>query len=150
IIKQVEDDFGSIDILINHAAVEPRVSLLDMDEWDWHRVLDVNLTGTFLTMQSVGRVMREKGSGVIVNLVTAPASGSRNEAAYTASLHGLIGLTRQASLELSEYNIHVHAVGTGIAEFHHADAGIPRSLIEAVLYLCKSSLNGQIVNVEER
>jgi len=150
IIKQVEDDFGSIDILINHAAVEPRVSLLDMDEWDWHRVLDVNLTGTFLTMQSVGRVMREKGSGVIVNLVTAPASGSRNEAAYTASLHGLIGLTRQASLELSEYNVHVHAVGTGIAEFHHAEAGIPKSFIEAVLYLCKSSLNGQIVNAEER
>ena len=48
VVKQTEDDFGKIDILINHAAVEPRVNLLDMDEWDWHRVLDVNLTGAFL------------------------------------------------------------------------------------------------------
>ncbi|HLE90550.1 MAG TPA: SDR family NAD(P)-dependent oxidoreductase, partial [Anaerolineales bacterium] len=64
IVKQVQDDFGSMDILINHAAVQPHVSLLDMDEWDWHRVLDVNLTGAFLMIQSVGRVMRAKGSGV--------------------------------------------------------------------------------------
>ena len=53
IIKQVEDDFGQIHILINHAAVEPKSPLLDMDEWDWHRVLDVNLTSAFLAMQSV-------------------------------------------------------------------------------------------------
>jgi NAD(P)-dependent dehydrogenase (short-subunit alcohol dehydrogenase family) len=55
VVKHVEDDFGRIDILINHAAVEPRVSLLDMDEWDWHRTLDVNLTGAFLMIQSAGR-----------------------------------------------------------------------------------------------
>jgi len=53
VVKQVEDDFGRIDILIHHAAVEPHVPLLDMDEWDWHRVLDVNLTGAFLMTQSV-------------------------------------------------------------------------------------------------
>ena len=63
LVKQVEDDFGRIDILVNHAAVEPRSPLLDMDEWDWHRVLDVNLTGAFLMTQSVGRVMREAGGG---------------------------------------------------------------------------------------
>ena len=43
VVKQAEDDFGQIDILINHASVEPHIPLLDMDEWDWHRVLDVNL-----------------------------------------------------------------------------------------------------------
>jgi NAD(P)-dependent dehydrogenase (short-subunit alcohol dehydrogenase family) len=62
IIKQVEDDFGRIDILVNHAAVEPHVPLLDMDEWDWHRVLDVNLTGAFL-MAHRWDVMRSQGSG---------------------------------------------------------------------------------------
>ena len=50
VINQVEDDLGPIDILINHAAVHPHIALLDMDEWDWHRVLDVNLTAAFLTM----------------------------------------------------------------------------------------------------
>ena len=85
LVKQVEEDFGRIDILINHAAVQPRVSLLDMDEWDWHRVLDVNLTGAFLMIQSVGRLMRAssprraQGSGVIINLISA----SRNELALS-------------------------------------------------------------------
>jgi len=110
IVKQVQDDFGSMDILINHAAVQPHVSLLDMDEWDWHRVLDVNLTGTFLMIQSVGRVMRVKGSGVIINLISAKQDWPEGEAAFVASMQGLGGLTRQAARELSPYGIHVHAV----------------------------------------
>jgi NAD(P)-dependent dehydrogenase (short-subunit alcohol dehydrogenase family) len=111
IIKQVEEDFGQIDILINHAAVQPHVPLLDMDEWDWHRVLDVNLTGAFLMTQSVGRVMRERGKGVIINLVTesARAEPGQREAAFVASMSALAGFTRQAALELSPYGIHVLA-----------------------------------------
>lgn len=116
IVKQVEDDFGRIDILINHATVEPQLSLLDMDEWDWHRVLDVNLTGAFLMIQSVGRVMRAsslreaKGSGVIINLITARQDGAEGEAAFVASMQGLVGLTRLAAHELSQYGIRVYAV----------------------------------------
>ena len=110
IINQVEDDFGQIDILINHAAVEPHVPLLDMDEWDWHRVLDVNLTGAFLMTQSAGRVMRANGHGVIINLITGSASDGNSEAAFTASMSGLSGFTRQAARELSPYGIRVYAV----------------------------------------
>ena len=150
IIKQVEDDFGRIDILINHAAVEPVGPLLDMDEWDWHRVLDVNLTGAFLATQSVGRVMRAQGSGVIVNIITAGESHDKNKAAYMTSMYGLVGLTRSASDELAPYGIHVHAVGSGLEEFQQADKNVPTGLIEAVCFLCGSSLSGQIVNVEEK
>jgi 3-oxoacyl-[acyl-carrier protein] reductase len=111
IINQVEDDFGQIDILINHAAVEPRVPLLDMDEWDWHRVLDVNLTGAFLMTQSAGRLMRTRASGVIINLVTASAlDESRSEAAFLASMQGLAGFTRQAARELNPYGIQVYQI----------------------------------------
>src|SRR5215216_453387 len=91
IINQVEDDFGPIDILINHAAVEPHIPLLEMDEWDWHRTLDVNLTGAFLMTQSVGRVMRANGSGVIINLITRAARDEGNESAFVASMSGLDG-----------------------------------------------------------
>lgn len=152
VINQVEDDFGGIDILINHAAVEPRAPLLDMDEWDWHRVLDVNLTGAFLMMQSVGRLMRasSRASGVIVNLIPAAHPDIRNKAAYQASMYGLIALTRAAAEELAPFGVHVHALGSGISLFHHAETGIPSDLIGAALYLCASSLDGQIVNVEER
>jgi len=150
IIKQVEDDFGRIDILINHAAVEPASPLLDIDEWDWHRVLDVNLTGAFLAMQSAGRVMRAQGSGVIINIITAGESQGRNKAAYLASMYGLVELTRSASTELAPYGIHVHAVGSGLEEFQQADKAVPLELIKAVCFLCGSSLNRQIVNVEEK
>ncbi|HUH95850.1 MAG TPA: SDR family oxidoreductase [Anaerolineales bacterium] len=151
VVKQAEDDFGQIDILINHAAVEPRLSLLDMDEWDWHRVLDVNLTGAFLMMQSVGRMMKEKGSGVIINLIMAGVPlEEKREAAYLASMSGLIALTRAAAQELSPFGVRVHAVGTGLQEYRHSDADLPhRDLAQAVLHLCQNrSLNGQIVSVE--
>jgi NAD(P)-dependent dehydrogenase (short-subunit alcohol dehydrogenase family) len=148
VINQVEDDFGQIDILIYHAAVEPRVPLLDMDEWDWHRVLDVNLTGAFLAMQSVGRVMRQRGAGVMINLIAVNRPQVRNEAAYFASMAGLAALTRAAAGELSQFGIHVHAVGRGVPEFHQADPSVPSGMMDAVFYLCTSSLNGQFVNAE--
>lgn len=113
LIKQVEDEFGRIDILINHASVHPHDALLDMDEWDWHRTLDVNLTGAFLMTQSVGRVMRGQGLGVIINLVTLNQESAGNEAAFVASMQGLAGLTSQAARELSPFGIRVHAVESG-------------------------------------
>ncbi len=106
----MEDDFGRIDILINHAAVEPHVPLLNIDEWDWHRVLDVNLTGSFLMTQSVGRVMRAQGSGVIISLITGSTRDGNAEAAFIASMNGLDGLTRQAARELAPYGIKVYSI----------------------------------------
>ena len=114
VIKQVEDDFGRIDILINHAAVEPHVPLLEIDEWDWHRVLDVNLTGAFLMTQSVGRLMRVQGKGVIINLITvAKSTAGSDSSAFIASMSGLEGLTHQAALELRPHGIQVHGVESG-------------------------------------
>lgn len=148
VIKQVEDDLGRLDILINHAAVEPRSPLLEMDEWDWHRVLDVNLTGAFLAIQSAGRIMRQNGSGVIFNLVSLGLPWQKNAAAYAASMYALIALTKAAAEELGPRGVCVHAVGRGIPEFHNAHPSVPSGLEAAILHLCASSLNGQIVNVE--
>jgi NAD(P)-dependent dehydrogenase (short-subunit alcohol dehydrogenase family) len=111
LVKTVEDDFGGIDILIDHAAVEPHSSLLDMDEWDWHRTLDVNLTGAFLMMQSVGRIMRVKGRGAILNIVAGAGEGLTKETgAYIASKAGLAALSQQADMELSPHGIRVYTV----------------------------------------
>ena len=113
LINSVEDDFGGIDILVNHAAVEPHMPLLDMDEWDWHRTLDVNLTGAFLMTQSVGRVMREKGHGAILNIVPGTGKGvnaTREAGAYLSSMAGLTALSHQADRELSPHGIRVDAV----------------------------------------
>jgi NAD(P)-dependent dehydrogenase (short-subunit alcohol dehydrogenase family) len=148
VIKQAEDELGPIDILVNHAAVAPRVPLLDMDEWDWHRVMDVNLTGAFLTMQSAGRIMRQRGSGIIFNLISI-APGQEGEAAYAACAQALVALTTAAASELGKYGIRVHALGRGLARFHNAAESVPTHFDEAILYLCGSPLNGQIVNLED-
>jgi len=111
LVNSVEDDFGGIDILVNHAAVEPHTSLLDMDEWDWHRTLDVNLTGAFLMIQSTGRMMKEKGKGEILNIVTGSGrGGDKDAAAYLSSMAGLAALSNQAGRELSPHGIRVYAI----------------------------------------
>jgi 3-oxoacyl-[acyl-carrier protein] reductase len=106
LVNSVEDDFGGIDILINHAAVEPHAPLLEMDEWDWHRTLEVNITGAFLMIQSVGRVMRTKGKGAILTIVTESGQGAAR-AAYLSSMAGLAALSHQAEVELGPHGIRV-------------------------------------------
>ncbi len=107
LLNSVLDDFGRIDILINCAEVEPQKTVLEMDDWDWQRTLDVNLSGPFLLTQSVGRIMKEKGDGVIVH-VGERAKGPENRAAYFASKAGLAALSALAAYELSEFGIRVY------------------------------------------
>ena len=151
LINQVDEDFGRLDILINHASVEPHIPLLEMDEWDWHRTLDVNLTGVFLTMQSAGRVMRGRGGGVIINL--ASLSGGTvvlDRTAYAASIFGLVGLTRQAARELFTFGIRVHMMGRGLGRFQNTGSTVPADLARAALFLCSersAHLTGHIVNM---
>ncbi len=112
IVKSVEDEFGALDILVNHAAVEPHTPLLNMDEWDWHRVLDVNLTGAFLMSQTAGRVMKEKGSGVIINLVAGAGERAKEAGAFLASKAGLDELSRQLARELNPHGVNVVSATT--------------------------------------
>ncbi|MDK1028847.1 MAG: SDR family NAD(P)-dependent oxidoreductase [Anaerolineae bacterium] len=129
LIKQVEDDFGRIDILVNHASVEHHSALLDMDEWDWRRVLDVNLTAAFLMTQSVGRVMREKGGGVILNVLSvAGHDESLKRSAFVASMAGIESFSQEAKHELSPYGIQVHMITTNTE-------------VETILDLCRKLRN---------
>jgi NAD(P)-dependent dehydrogenase (short-subunit alcohol dehydrogenase family) len=154
LVMHVEDDFGKIDILINHSAVEPKKSLLEIDEWDWQRTIMVNLSAAFLMTQSVGRIMKKNGGGVIINLIPlAGRGGLKDRTAYVASMMGLIGFTRQAADELVVDNIRVHAVCSGIPEMHQAQRDFPSSFNDSVLYLCgddAANLHGEIINIEEK
>jgi NAD(P)-dependent dehydrogenase (short-subunit alcohol dehydrogenase family) len=146
LINEISDDFGRIDILVNCANVEPHGPLLDMDEWDLHRVFEVNSIGTFLMVQSVGRVMRAQGSGTIINLVKLSAQGER--AAYGAIRVAVAGLTQLAAAELSTHNIHIHAVIIGLPQFDNVDA-VYTDPLAAVLDLCGEKFareNGRIIN----
>ena len=70
LIERARDQFGRISLLVNAASAGPlERPLLRLDEWDWRRLLDVNLTGAFFCTQLLGRVMAEEGGGVILNVV---------------------------------------------------------------------------------
>jgi NAD(P)-dependent dehydrogenase (short-subunit alcohol dehydrogenase family) len=125
LLNQVLDDWGRIDVLVNCAEVEPVHALLDMDEWDWQRTLDVNLSGAFLLTQSLGRIMREKGGGVIVH-VGERAKGPEQRAAYFASKAGLAALSALAAVELADHGIRVF----------HVQPGEVKDVVAEVLALC--------------
>ena len=125
LLNQVLDDWGRIDILVNCAEVEPVHPLIDMDEWDWQRTLDVNLSGAFLLTQSLGRIMREKGEGVIVH-VGERAKGPERRAAYFASKAGLAALSALAAVELADFHIRVF----------HVQPEEVRDVVAEVLALC--------------
>ena len=112
-IETAVERFGALDILVNNAGVgflmEP---LVEMSRERWQTVLDVNLLGAFLCTKHAARRMIAQGTGGrVINIASVAAkSGSIHLAAYAASKHGMIGLTRSAALELGAHRITVNAV----------------------------------------
>jgi NAD(P)-dependent dehydrogenase (short-subunit alcohol dehydrogenase family) len=111
-IDRVTTDLGRLDILVNAAQVRHPSGLLAMDEWDWQRTMDVNLTAPFLLMQTAARHMQSQGAGVILNIAVDGISGPPISGlpAYYAGKSGLAALSRAAAEELLAYNIRVHAI----------------------------------------
>jgi len=104
--------FGRIDILVNNAGVGYLMeAFTEFRESSWDAVLDVNLKGAFLCSKHAAIRMQEQGGGSIVNIASQAAkSGFPFAAAYTASKHGLVGLTRSNAVELGRHGIRVNAV----------------------------------------
>lgn len=111
--RTAESEFGGIDIWVNNAGVFPSIAVTDMSDGDWEKVFAVNARGVFLGSREAARSMKAKGNGgVIVNVASlAGLNGiSPGLAAYVASKHAVVGLTKQMALELAPDRIRVLAV----------------------------------------
>ncbi|MGD8168533.1 SDR family NAD(P)-dependent oxidoreductase [Herbiconiux sp. P16] len=111
----VIERFGRIDVLVNSAGIaEGKAATLDQDLGHWQRIIDVNLTGSYLMCQAVARTMRDTGGGVILNMSSiAGVIGLPRRTAYSASKGAVSMMTRVLASEWAPYGIRVNAVAPG-------------------------------------
>lgn len=121
--EAVIERFGRVDVLVNNAGIAFITPLEDTTLEEWRRVVDVNLTGPFLLCREFGRRMLAGGEGAIVNIASvAGLRGVADRAAYNASKHGLIGLTRTLAAEWGGRGVRVNAVCPGWVKTEMDDA----------------------------
>lgn len=155
-VQRAWQHFGRIDALVNNAGIAVFKPILEVTLEEWQRVLAVNLTGPFLMSQAVAPIMRDQGSGAIVNVTSISGlRASTLRVAYGTSKAALAHLTRQQAAELGEYGIRVNAVAPGPVDTDMAKAvhtpdiradyhdhiplnryGLERELADAIAFLC--------------
>ena len=161
------DQFGRIDILVNNAAIRPSKPFLEMEDHDWHRVLDIDLNSAFYTCRAFAGGMIEKGWGRIINITGMNAiHGYKGRAPVSAAKHGLWGLTKSLGKEFGLQGVTTNAISPGpidtagdAAQREHilsmvpkvplARLGLPEEIAALTGFLCSNGgafVNGQMIN----
>ena len=129
LIKRVKADHGSIDVIVNNAGILQDQTLEKMDEDEFDKVIQVNMRGVYLCTKYAAEVMREQGSGVILNASSVVARfGNFGQTNYVAAKAGLEGMTKVWARELGKHGIRVNAVAPGFIKTDMI-AGMPEKII---------------------
>jgi NAD(P)-dependent dehydrogenase (short-subunit alcohol dehydrogenase family) len=175
LVDETKQAFGRIDILVNNAAAgrgHDRVPLLELEESEWRRVIEVNLMGTFLVTKAVGNALIEQGEGGrIVNISSiAGRQGMPNFGAYATTKAGVIMFTQVLAAELARHRINVNCVCPGLVDTYRMEdwtrgpmrdailptiplgrPGDPKEIGDLVAFLCgpeATYIHGQTINID--
>ena len=168
LVQTAVEKFGRLDVAFNNAGIEGVLApVVRQSEEDWGRTIDINLKGVWLCLKYEIRQMLKQGAGAIVNMASITGLvGAVGAAAYSASKHGVIGLTQTAALENAKSGIRINAICPGFTETAMADRvlrvpsvhkyvlschpigrlGKPAEIAEAVVWMCSdraSFMTGQ-------
>jgi 2-deoxy-D-gluconate 3-dehydrogenase len=114
VVEEALQAFGKIDILVNNSGIIRRTPAAEHASKDWHDVIDLNLNSVFFLCQRVGKEMLKQGSGKIINIASMLTfQGGINVPGYTASKHGVAGVTKALANEWAGKGINVNAIAPG-------------------------------------
>jgi NAD(P)-dependent dehydrogenase (short-subunit alcohol dehydrogenase family) len=118
VVEETVEKFGTVDILFNNSGVSWGAPALEMPLERWNQVLNVNVTGTFLMSQAVGRIMARQQSGKIVNIASIAGFGGQDPRSldaigYSTSKGAVITFTKDLAVKLAPYHVHVNAIAPG-------------------------------------
>lgn len=117
LVEMTLGHYGQLDIAFNNAGISGSTALIENQPFEhWRNVLDVNLTGVFNCMVHELRAMKTRGGSIINTASIMGLKGTAGASAYSASKHGVIGLTRSAALEYGKYGVRINALCPGFVE----------------------------------
>ena len=156
-LADVRERLGTIDILVNNAGIAESAPLVKTSNELWQRHLDINLTGTFYFTRAVLPAMIERGWGRVINIASvAGKTGAPYIAAYAASKHGVLGLTRSIALEIASKGVTVNAICPGYVDtqmttraIETIEAKTGKSADEALEVLKRMSPQNRLITPEE-
>ncbi len=123
VVQSTLDQFGQIDILVNNAGIMDHFApVAELDNSMWEKVMNINVTGPMKAMRSAIKIFLAKGSGCIINIASIGGlQGARAGAAYTASKHALIGLTKNTGYLYAKSGIRCNAIAPGAVNTNIGD-----------------------------